>query len=124
MAEQPQQNNIMVPVIESAKMVKEKLFTTSEEEKEMLRNIITFSLPTQSLKIIVLILNIIPYTAGFGTVLISLFGSITPKVTLAIGFLQWCLNFKFLYVGWIWSMAWAILAFMSNPGAIPTTQEG
>lgn len=121
---EPPQNNIMVPVIEGAKMVKDKLLTTSEEEKEMLKNMITFSLPSQSLKIVVLVLNIIPYTAGFGTFLISLFGSVTPKVTLIIGILQWALSFKFLYIGWIWSVAWAVLAFLSNPGAIPTTQEG
>ena len=45
--------------------------------------------------------------------LLAIVGSEVPKITLAIGFIQFLTGYS-LYIGWLWAIAWAVLVFLKS----------
>ena len=63
-----------------------------------------------TLALVIMILNIIPFTSGIGTMISACVGKEFNCMALVFGILQFLLPLG----GWIWSIIWGIMIYQTN----------
>ena len=96
------------------KVVKAKMIEETREDKLLYYTLTNSQMKSLWLRVLIIVLNALPYITGSGTILFAFNGSKAPKINFIIGVIQFMIGTSFFYLGVIWAIAWAIIIVFIN----------